>query len=41
MLMTGGKGAIHPDVYKYGRDKSLIFTYVSDEGFYTLEISTN
>ena len=32
MLMTGGKGAIHPDVYKYGRDKSLVFTYVSDEG---------
>ena len=32
MLMTGGKGAIHPDAYKYGRDKSLIFTYVSDDG---------
>lgn len=32
LVMTNGEGVIHPDVYKYGRDKTLKFENVSDEG---------
>ena len=32
LVMTKGEGVIHPDVYKYGRDKTLRFENVSDEG---------
>lgn len=29
---TNGQGSIHPDVYKYGRDRTLVFENVSDVG---------
>lgn len=32
ILMTRGEGGIHPDVYKYGRDRAFIFHNVTDEG---------
>ena len=37
MVMTDGKGSIHPDVYKYGRDKTLIFENVSDDGIHEMK----
>ena len=37
MAMTNGKGSIHPDVYKYGRDKTLIFENVSDVGIHEMK----
>ena len=32
ILNTHGKGMLHPDVYAYGRDKSLVFKRVSEDG---------
>lgn len=32
VLMTNGEGYVHPDVYKYGRDRTLVFKNVSDQG---------
>lgn len=32
VLMTNGEGCVHPDVYKYGRDRTLVFKNVSDQG---------
>lgn len=32
VLNTGGTGALHPDVYAYGRDEMLVFDRVSEKG---------
>ena len=32
VAVTNGQGSIHPDVYKYGRDQTLVFENVSDDG---------
>jgi hypothetical protein len=32
VLNTNGIGYLHPDVYAYGRDETLVFDHVSDDG---------